>query len=225
MAITELYLIGGTALFRHGLRSYLPAEAFRVTNEFETVDECLASVGMAEPEPDIVIVAGGPSDAVTGDAVVKLLGAYPHVRVLVLAETLSLDEFGDCLAGGASGYLLSSIGPEAFGHSITLITLGEKVFASEISRAWAHQGLNISMVAKLPLDDLTNREIDILKCLTVGASNKVIARKLNIAEATVKIHMKSLLRKVGARNRTQAALWAVEAGMVPPAGPETPSAP
>ena len=60
--------------------------------------------------------------------------------------------------------------------------------------------------------DLTRRESEILDCLTAGASNKQIARDLGITEATVKIHMKSLIRKIGVRNRTQAALWAINSG-------------
>jgi two-component system nitrate/nitrite response regulator NarL len=59
---------------------------------------------------------------------------------------------------------------------------------------------------------LTPRENEILGCLTEGASNKLIARQLGITEATVKIHVKALVRKIGVQNRTQAALWAVQSG-------------
>ncbi len=211
MDITQIYLIGGTALFRHGLRSYLPEESFRVDGEFDSVADCLAQSDESGA-PDIVIVIGGAPESISGNAIRDIRGVFALARVLVLAPVLSVEEFSDCLAGGASGYLLSSIGPAAFGHSLKLIELGEKVFASDLSRAWA-VGQLPRVVSKPPVNDLTDREVDILRCLAAGSSNKVIARQLEIAEATVKIHVKSLLRKIDVRNRTQAALWAIETGM------------
>ena len=93
-------------------------------------------------------------------------------------------------------------------HSLTLINLGETVFPSGLALAWMSGGVsaNRTLTDRCAGRDLTRREAEILDCLTAGASNKQIARDLGITEATVKIHMKSLIRKIGVRNRTQAAL-------------------
>ena len=130
------------------------------------------------------------------------------------AADLSVDELAASLRAGARGYLLNSISKEAIVHSLTLIQLGETVFPSGLARAWMSGGLSAKRsVADRALGrDLTRRETEILDCLTGGASNKQIARDLGITEATVKIHMKSLIRKIGVSNRTQAALWAINSG-------------
>ena len=95
--------------------------------------------------------------------------------------------------------------------------LGETVFPSQLATAWAtgqlRQSGNTIETGKM-LEVLTHRETEILGCLTEGAPNKMIARQLGITEATVKIHVKSLIRKIGLQNRTQAALWAIQVGYV-----------
>ena len=135
--------------------------------------------------------------------------------MLVLSGELSVDELGACLRVGAGGYLLSNMSKEVLTHSLRLIVLGETVFPSQLATAWAtgqlRQAANTVEVDKA-LEVLTNRESEILGCLTEGSPNKMIARQLGITEATVKIHVKSLIRKIGVQNRTQAALWAIQAG-------------
>jgi two-component system nitrate/nitrite response regulator NarL len=90
--------------------------------------------------------------------------------------------------------------------------LGEMVFPSALATALPQCAPKRPKLNARLRGNLTPRELDILKCLTDGASNKLIARDLGITESTVKIHMKSLIRKIGAQNRTQAALWAIESG-------------
>ena len=75
--------------------------------------------------------------------------------------------------------------------------------------------------ARAIADKLSNRESEILHCLVDGSSNKAIARRLEITESTVKVHMKSLLRKINAANRTQAAIWGMEAGFGDGVAPST----
>ena len=91
--------------------------------------------------------------------------------------------------------------------------IGEKVFATELAKVWLSGGLEKRLHCAKKLDhNLTARESEILECLLGGDSNKSIARRLEITESTVKIHMKSLLRKINVQNRTQAAIWAMESG-------------
>lgn len=213
MSESSLYLVGGTGLFRRGLNSFLAGSEFAIAAEHDTVDECIALTGdTAEPEL-IVYVSSGDLGA-TQQAVEELTDRFSDTTLVVLSAELSVDELAASLRAGARGYLLSSISKEAMVHSLTLILLGETVFPSGLAMAWMNGGLS----AKRPSADrglgrdLTRRETEILDCLTSGASNKQIARDLGITEATVKIHMKSLIRKIGVSNRTQAALWAIGSG-------------
>jgi two-component system nitrate/nitrite response regulator NarL len=123
-------------------------------------------------------------------------------------------------SAGVDGFCLSTSDREVLIKSLELVMLGEAVLPTSVmtlllDMASVAVELNSQDKAGLGLDrsdprlrKLSNRESQILNCLTEGAPNKVIARKLDVAEATVKVHVKSLLRKIGAANRTQAAMWA-----------------
>lgn len=206
----SIYLVGGSKLFRHGVRSYLNEDGFDVTGDFD--DHATAIADGAEA-PDLVLYAKPVQDTDPAAAVEALRDAMPDVPVLVMAETLDTVEFSACLNVGVSGYLLSDISRDALIHSIRLILVGEKVFATELAKVWLSGGLEKKLHCAKKIDHkLTGRESEILECLLEGESNKLIARRLEITESTVKIHMKSLLRKINVQNRTQAAIWAMEAG-------------
>jgi two-component system, NarL family, nitrate/nitrite response regulator NarL len=140
----------------------------------------------------------------------------PESQIVVLSENYSHAQILGAIKAGASGYILSSMGSEAFVKSLELIALGqhvippqalellvagERVAADRIlrverQRSPAHSGL------------LSTREQEILTCIGRGMSNKLIAREWNISESTVKVHVKAILRKIRVKNRTEAALWA-----------------
>ena len=210
MSQASIIFIGGSGLFRRGLNSFLEDSPFSVVAEHDDVMECVDKAGEHHPDVVIYISNGVVSDTV--DAVESVTSAFSDCRVLVLAADLSMEELGECLRAGATGYLLSTISKKALRHSLTLLMLGEMVFPSALATALPQcAGKRPKINARLR-GTLTPRELDILRCLTDGASNKLIARDLGITESTVKIHMKSLIRKIGAQNRTQAALWAIESG-------------
>lgn len=214
MSQSSLYLVGGTGLFRRGLNSFLADSDFEIAAEHDTVDACVAASDETAAPELIVFISAGDVDA-TRQAVETLSDRFDDADVIVLSAALSVDELAASLRAGAHGYLLSSISKEAMVHSLTLILLGETVFPSGLARAWMNGGLSAAKRAAADRTlgrDLTRRETEILDCLTGGAPNKQIARDLGITEATVKIHMKSLIRKIGVSNRTQAALWAINSG-------------
>jgi two-component system nitrate/nitrite response regulator NarL len=213
MSRAPVFLVGGSDLFRRGLRGFLEGTSFEAVGEFTSYRDCVSSAGTGQAPALVVYVSSGDLDETAG-AVDALLGAYDTARLLLLSSAMSVDELGACLRMGARGYLLNTISKDALIHSLALIQLGETVFPSDL--AYALMGGGQALVhpaAAHKLGDLTVREIDILHCLTEGLSNKQIARRLGISEATVKIHVKSLIGKVGASNRTQAALWGVRAGI------------
>lgn len=208
-----MVLVGGTGLFRRGLNSFLQNSDFAVTAEHDTAAACIAAA-YAAPAPEIIVFVSSGDVAASQHAVEQLTQTYDDARLIVLSGALSVDELAACLRAGARGYLLNSISKEAMIHSFTLIVLGETVFPSGLALAWISGGVSAgrNLADRAQGRDLTRRESEILDCLTGGASNKQIGRDLGITEATVKIHMKSLIRKIGVSNRTQAALWAINTG-------------
>jgi two-component system nitrate/nitrite response regulator NarL len=213
MSQAPVFLVGGSDLFRRGLRGFLEGSAFEAVGEFTHYQDCVAAAGKA-PDPALIVYVSSGVIEETASAVDALLGAHDAARLLLLSSAMSVAELGACLRMGARGYLLSTISKDALIHSLALIRLGETVFPSDLAHALMSGGDGLNDAGEQRrLTELTLREVDILQCLTEGLSNKQIARRLGIREATVKIHVKSLIGKLGVANRTQAALWGVRAGV------------
>jgi two-component system, NarL family, nitrate/nitrite response regulator NarL len=206
MTSSRTILIEANRLFREGLKHLLSGTRFEVGAEFNTVDLALATAETAETV-DLVI----SSQPVTGDADLRALReAFPTARIVVLADDLSVDVLRAAMGGGADGFLIKTVSPEALIQSLQLILLGEKVFPTTLA------AMLLDMTAAGPqhsVRGLSPREREILQLLVTGASNKLIANRLGITEATVKVHLKTLLRKIDVNNRTQAAIWAMNNGV------------
>jgi two-component system, NarL family, nitrate/nitrite response regulator NarL len=212
MTASRTILIEPNRLFRDGLKHLLNGTRFEVGAEFNTVDLARAAAETAET-PDLVI----SGQAVTDEADLRALReAFPSARIVVLADGLSVDMLRAAMGGGADGFLSKSVSPEALIQSLQLVMLGEKVFPTNLA------AMLLDMNAPSPLNSvrgLSPREQEILQALVTGASNKMIANKLGITEATVKVHLKTLLRKIDVHNRTQAAIWAMNNGFTADSAP------
>ena len=191
-------------LFRDGLRYLLAGTRFAVAAEFATVEQALAHGGAA------------PGLLITGQATPKagelrgLRETYPAARIVVLADHLTLEALHDALGAGVDGFLVKTVSPEALVQSLRLVLMGEKVFPTHLAALLTQVD---APVPRGPLRGLSPREQEILLALVTGASNKLIANRLGITEATVKVHLKALLRKLEVTNRTQAAIWAMNHGL------------
>ncbi|WP_281978057.1 LuxR C-terminal-related transcriptional regulator [Pseudorhizobium flavum] len=159
----------------------------------------------------------GPISEIVGD--IELLKAENNPPwIVLLAKSMEPDQLAASFVSGVDGYLLDDISPEALLESLHLVTLGEKVFPSQLAvlmcgNYWKSVRTD---VPKFKDADLSEREILIVQGLTEGCPNKILAHKLNITEATVKVHVKAVLKKLGVRNRTQAAIWAIQSGLWSP---------
>jgi two-component system nitrate/nitrite response regulator NarL len=171
--------------------------------EFSTIEQAVGDTVAS----GLVII--GKASTEPGD-LQQLREAYSEARIVVLASDLTVDALRDAMNAGADGFLMNDVSPEALLQSLELVMLGEKVFPTNL----AAMLLDLSN-APSPLNSVrgvTPREHEILQALVTGSSNKMIANRLGITEATVKIHLKTLLRKIDVNNRTQAAIWAVNNG-------------
>lgn len=141
------------------------------------------------------------------DAIAKLANRFPNAPIAIVSGTAPRAEVRAALQAGARGFIPKTATPEHLAHALQLLLAGgtsvptEALFsADEADGSAIWQNL------------LTERERDVLKGLVRGLSNKEIARELNLAEVTVKLHLRGVFRKIGARGRADAAITAVKAG-------------
>ena len=204
MTSSRTVLIEPSCLFRQGLKHLLADTRFAVEVEFSTIEQAVGDTVASG------LVITGKASTEPGD-LQQLREAYSEARIVVLASDLTVDALRDAMNAGADGFLMNDVSPEALLQSLELVMLGEKVFPTNL----AAMLLDLSN-APSPLNSvrgvMTPREHEILQALVTGSSNKMIANRLGITEATVKIHLKTLLRKIDVNNRTQAAIWAVNNG-------------
>ena len=134
-------------------------------------------------------------------------------KLVVLAPRLRLSVLVRAMQAGADGFL-TDISGHALVQSRGLVMAGERVLPGALGEFIARQGVYPLFREEMPDNGLSARESDILKRMAQGQSNKVIANALNISESTVKGSVKTILRKIAARNRTQAAVWAMNEGLL-----------
>jgi two-component system nitrate/nitrite response regulator NarL len=214
MRSATLLLIGQTTLRRVGLNSLLKNSPFLVVGEVLGVATINAQVA---PDPDISLLEcrGNLSD--TRNELRSLAAIYPSTPTVVLSETVNLQAVRSCFEAGASGFLTTDISRDVLLHSLQLAALGEMVFPTELASLLVRDGPTPQWHGHQAnkFGELSNREIETMQCLLRGESNKSIANRLHITEATIKIHMKSVMRKINVTNRTQAAIWAHSRGLLP----------
>jgi two-component system, NarL family, nitrate/nitrite response regulator NarL len=211
-AITVV-LVGTNRLFRQGLRRLLDDEQFVVENEARDLAD-LDALLRDGVMPDLVVADLHACHDADLERLRRLRLSHDELRVVVLAHQLCLADMARLLNAGADGYLVNELSAEALCLSLLLVMQGEKVLPSTLAGVLANDRGETGNGALLQAQrNLTEREKQILKCLLNGYSNKHIARALTISEGTVKVHLKSLMKKIAAANRTQAALWARNNGI------------
>jgi len=212
MRNATVLLVGPNKLSRAGLRSLFDGSHFTVIGEVANI----AAAPVPKVVPDVALVEMPDETAAVLDVLERLEAVYPDTPAVILHDTVSMATLAACLAAGASGFLTKDITPDALLRSLELVVLGETVFPTHLARLLAE---GIRRRREPTLDDgeygLSTRETEILQCLLRGEANKVIAHRLNITEATIKVHIKSVLRKIKVTNRTQAAIWAHRRGYLP----------
>jgi len=213
MDAINVFLIDANKLFREGMKRLFEGTPFNVVGEAGSLREGLSTLGTGQ-NPDLILIdlPSGADEEV--EAMRALRENHPSIRIVILTNDLETRRLSAALGAGAGGYLLKDIACEALMQSLKLVMMGEKVFPTHLAELLV-SGRTEDMGAELPTrrKGLSQREVQILRCLLNGNSNKMIANHLSITEATVKVHLKSLLRKINASNRTQAAIWALNNGI------------
>lgn len=212
----RLYLVAGSRLVREGMRSLLQHADFVILGEARNVGEAVSLIDPAVP-PDVVLI-DLPSGANTAEyfAEIEALSlGLPGVRVVLFGEARTEEWLAHCIAAKVNGCLSRDVSAAALRGFIRLILAGEKVFSSDLVRLLLDRPRDDRVRVRRSADDISDQERQVLRCLVGGLSNKTIAQRLNVSEATIKVRMKGLLRKINATNRTQAAIWALDHGIAP----------
>ncbi|GAA4583599.1 response regulator transcription factor [Planotetraspora phitsanulokensis] len=177
----------------------------------------------AELEPDVVLMDIRMPELGGIEATRRITGAAgAAVKVLVLT-TFDLDEYVyEALRAGASGFLLKDASAAELAHAVRVVAAGDALLAPTVTKRLIVEFSRMTAVPRAPLKervgDLTERETEVLCLIAQGLSNAEIAVRLVVAEQTVKTHVSRILVKLGLRDRTQAAVYAYETGLVRPAG-------
>ncbi|MEQ8356159.1 MAG: response regulator transcription factor [Kiloniellaceae bacterium] len=214
MSNVNTLLVGRNRLFLEGLKSLLRGSSFDVRAEALSVGDL---DDFDDDPPELVLIELRDDLADLIDDLRQLREDLPETPVVVLTDEREPRTLAACLNAGAAAFLLKDISLEALIHSLKLAMLGQKVMPTDLAAALINGAAGVQQINGKSVESygLSDRETEILRCLVSGDANKVIANRLEITEATVKVHMKSLLRKIKAGNRTQAAIWALNHGLGP----------
>jgi two-component system nitrate/nitrite response regulator NarL len=212
----SVLLVDDHTLFRSGVRSLLQRNP-RFTVVGEASDGIDGVKRAMQLRPDVILLDLHMPGMTGVESLELILQGWPEAAVIMLTVSEEGEDLATALHAGARGYLIKNIDADYLQRAIERAATGESVLAESMAAKLVAQ-LQKQRAPKAPappseLDRLTPREREILACLARGESNKLIARVLDLAESTVKIHVQNILKKLGLSSRVQAAVFAVEQGL------------
>jgi two-component system nitrate/nitrite response regulator NarL len=222
-AATQTILVGPHSLRREGITRALDSTDFRIVAT-ETELQKIDLDGLEKPTCLLIVECSHDLSSAI-QQIQHFKAGFPDGKVVLFADHLSLEEMLSAFRAGTNAYFVSVQTCEAFIKVLELVMLGETVLPWELLRLIGKDaqeppggscgagtngsGGGTEERGRERGPRLSERERFILRCIIEGDSNKHVARRLSIAEATVKVHVKAILRKIDVRNRTQAAMWAM----------------
>jgi two-component system, NarL family, nitrate/nitrite response regulator NarL len=224
MPATVCVVLDPCAIFREGLTSILAKSPFKpvcTASNMKDVPSTIAGAG-----EQVLVLIGARDDGNLAEALITAKVRFPEAHIVIVGDSGQCALVTTALASGATSFIDENVTTSALVKELELIVQGDPVISVLILKRLLGCGFALpceqavpNPVAELQSPDpkeeagpnrqLTGREAAILNDLVQGASNKAIASRLKITEATVKVHVKAILRKIQVRNRTQAAIWAL----------------
>jgi DNA-binding NarL/FixJ family response regulator len=205
----KLLVADDHSLFREGLASLLGAASFTVIGQ---VDDGAAAVEAALAlRPDVVLLDADMPDMTGLEALRRIRAKWPEAQVVILTGTEEDAQLLEAVDSGARGYLSKNLNAEEFIRMLRGLAQGEAALTRQTT------GRLLNVITRLnhrAANDLTEREVELLRLLVEGRSNRDIAQTLTVSENTVKYHIKNILQKLDVHNRTEAATHALRVGLV-----------
>lgn len=205
------------ALFRQGVRRLLESAGdIEVVGEAESGEQAVRQVEDLAPDVVLLDVAMPGQSGIEAARTIK--GASPRTGIIMLTVHADEEFLFEAIKSGAMGYLLKDCSPEELIRAIRVVFSGEGLLAptmaAKVMREFVRtrEAKDVAVV-HLPL---TERELEILRHVAAGLANKEIAHRLSISERTVKNHLSNIMEKLHVNSRTQAAIYALRSGLVPP---------
>lgn len=212
----KIVIVDDHALFREGLASILRLEEdIEVSGLAGSVKEAVEVV--RDLKPEIVLMDFSLPDGSGADATRLVLAEHPECKIIFLTMSEQDENLFAAIRSGAKGYLLKNLSPSKLVASIRAVQRGESALSREMTLRLMHELSRTKepeRVGDAALDQLTPREIDVLREIAAGNTNREIAENLVISHNTVKYHVHALLDKLELTNRRQAAEFAKRHGLV-----------
>ncbi len=208
----RVLIVDDHAVVRQGLRTFLQTQDdVEIAGEAADGDEAVSQVRELVPDVVLMDLVMPKLDGIA--AIREIRALSPSTKVLVLTSFADDDKVFAAVKAGAAGYLLKDVRPQELGDAIRTVNRGEALLHPTVA-AKLMQELAQSGRRQASPDSLTDRELDVLRLIARGMSNKEIALELGVAEKTVKTHVSNILQKLHLADRTQAALYAVRERLV-----------
>ena len=210
----RIVVIDDHTLFRRGVIALLASEpGFDVVGEASDALEGIKVAAAAGP--DVVLLDLHMPGLSGAQALASLKEALPKAAIAMLTVSEDAEDLVACLRAGARGYLVKNIEGDFLTDAIRRLAAGESVMSDSMTgKLMREVGSGEQRAAAPDRAPLSPREQEILVLIAEGASNKEAARRLHVAESTVKIHVQHILRKLGLASRVQAAVYATEQGLI-----------
>ena len=206
---TKIVLIDDHTLFRSGIRALLARQ-----ENYEVVGEAADGLSgvklVSQLAPDVVLLDLDMPVMSGREALAQILSGRPEQKVVMLTVSEDGEDLLECMRLGACGFLLKNINANFLIEAIGKAVNGDNVFSPEMMACMVQSLIRPTQPqVKNALDALTSREREVLSYIAAGHSNKIIAKRLDLAESTVKVHVQNILRKLDLGSRVQAAVYAV----------------
>jgi DNA-binding NarL/FixJ family response regulator len=210
----QFLVVDDHPLYIDALRKLL-ARAFRGVDiqAAATLGECLQ--GLSRLQPDLVLLDYSMPDMQGADSVRRVVQAAQGRPVLVMSGIATAVDVAGCITAGARGYLPKTVEGKLIPDAVSLVLHGGTYVPVEFMTAMAAPPVVAETPPAAAVEDFSPRELEMLRMIAAGASNKEIARNFDLQEVTVKFYMSRLFRRLGVKNRSQAAAVAIRCGVIP----------
>lgn len=213
MTAISVCLVGKESVFKEGIKSLLHRNDFRITADHE--DIAVVPPDAAETQEAQLVVGIDEENENLPQSVQKLKEKYKQSRIVVISGNVETSVIVSAFDAGVDGLILKDISCNGLIGSLKLAVAGEKVYPASMLMQPANTNAATPRGNADSSFNLSRQELKIIHCLANGEPNKIIAHHLDITEATVKVHVRTILRKLGTTNRTKAAIFAISKGLAP----------
>jgi len=212
----SLLIVDDHPMVRAGLRSLLNVPGINIIGEAASGAEAIQKITQLTPQVALIDIRMPDMDGIAALEQIKAARLLTHVIMVTTYKNTTY--LLRALAAGADGYVLKDISREELLATVQAVAAGEsrvdQAFLQNVLRSLNDSSQIQSGAAPEPVEPLTPREMDVLQLLVEGLTNQAIAQMLGLSAGTVKGYVQAILRKLGVTDRTQAAVWAIRAGLI-----------